>query len=70
MTASRSLRPTAKDTPVKVFTHEAESFGGKSYRIDVYVDWVAIVRTLGAKAVRNKSGRASLMYGSIVVKAK
>lgn len=69
MSASRSNRPVAKDKPVKVCSG-SEHFDGRTYTIDVYVDWVAIIRTLGAKAVRNKSGRASLMYGSITVKAR
>lgn len=69
MPRARNNKPTAKDKPVLVFWGN-ESFDGKTHHIDVYVDWVAIVRTLGRRAVENKSGKASLMYGSIVVKAR
>lgn len=69
MTQSRSNKPVSKDKPVLVID-QTEYFDARSHRIQVYVDWVALIRTLGGKAVRNKSGRASLMYGSIIVKAR
>lgn len=69
MPRARHNRPTAKDKPVLVHTGN-ESFDGKPHCIEVYVDWVAIIRTLGARAVRNKDGRATLMYGTIIVRAK
>lgn len=68
MSQSRNNKPHAKDKPVLACEGD-ESFNGRAVHIQVYVDWVAIIRTLGAKAVRNKNDRASLMYGTIVVKA-
>jgi len=69
MARARNNKPAAKDKPVKVLS-QYESFDGRMHRIEVYVDWVAIIRTLGRRAVENKHGRTSLMYGTIIVKAK
>lgn len=69
MPRARNNKPAAKDKPVLVHACE-EHINGKTHIICVYIDWVAIIRTLGRRAVENKHGRASLMYGTIVVKAK
>lgn len=71
MAMSRTLKPSTKDKPVLAITSE-EAYGEppRTYTVEVYIDWVAILRTLGRRAAKNKHGRASLMYGSIIVKAR
>lgn len=69
MPRARHNRPISKDKPVLVID-QTEYFEGKPHRLQVYLDWVAIIRTLGKRAVENKHGRATLMYGTIVVKVK
>jgi hypothetical protein len=70
---AKNNKPAARDKAVLAIKSE-ESYGEspnrRTYTIEVYVDWVAILRTLGRRAAENKSGKASLMYGSIIVKAK
>lgn len=69
MPRARNNKPASKDKPVLVID-QTEYFEGKPHRVQVYVDWVAIIRTLGRRAVENKRGCASLMYGTIVVKVR
>lgn len=70
MPRAKNNIPAAKDKPVLACAVDNERFGDRTARIEVYIDWVALIRTLGRRAIENKHGRASLMYGSIIVKAK
>lgn len=70
MPRARNNIPAAKDKPVLATRVDSERFGDHNYAVEVYVDWVALIRTLGRRAAENKNGTASLMYGSIIVKAR
>lgn len=70
MPRARNNIPAARDKPVLATRVECERIGDNVYTVEVYVDWVALIRTLGRRAAENKAGKASLMYGSIIVKAK
>lgn len=68
MGRTRTNKPRTKDRPVLVVSND-ETFNGRAYWCEVWIDWTALIRTLGFRASENKTRRASLMYGSIVVKA-
>jgi len=71
MPRAKNNRPDARDKRVLVAKSD-EWYNGpnRSFHVEVYIDWVALFRTLGRRAAENKNGTASLMYGTIVVKAK
>lgn len=57
----------SRDKPV-LAVKQIEYFDGKPYNLEVHIDWVAIIRNLGKRAVANKRGKAALLYGAVTVK--
>jgi len=57
------------DKPQRLIETDNEVFGDKVADIKVSVDVVTLIRILGSRAVKNKSGRALLLGGAITVTA-
>lgn len=60
-------KPLDKAQPVEISL--GEMFGDKKADISVFIDLVTLIRIMGSRSINNKTGRAQLLGGAIVVKS-